>query len=105
MNTAHLVAWLTCLVVAFLACVIGVLNSGRRIVLERDLQHLQASVETLSESSRLTPGKQLERAREELAGISAELHQMAQPPDIPASLREKLSELERRLRDLQDRLR
>ena len=97
MNTAHMIAWLTCLVLAFLACILGVFNVGRRIALERDVRRLSVTVEAMPK---------LDDAREELGTIGAELHSLAQtlPAEASAELRRSLAELEERVEALQQRL-
>lgn len=106
MNTAHLVAWLTCLILAFLACVLGVFNAGRRIALDRDVQRLSASVDALSDQSPGAKDGHLERLRDGLARISAELRETTQDESagISEDLRQKLVSLEERLKELQSQL-
>jgi hypothetical protein len=106
MNTAHVVAWLTCLVLAFLACVLGVFNMGGRIALERQVLRLSASVEAMGEPAESTSRAELNHVRGELGRIGAEMHSLAEevPSETPANLREKLGGLEEQVKALERRL-
>ena len=106
MNTAHVVAWLTCLVLAFLACVLGVFNVGGRIALERDVVRLSDRVEVMVEREKGVSGAELDHVRGELGRIGAEMRSLVQevPSEAPANLHERLGELEKQVKALERRL-
>ena len=106
MNTAHVVAWLTCLVLAFLACVLGVFNVGGRIALEREVVRLSDRVDVLAEDGKTVSGPELDHVRGELVRMGAEMQSLVQevPSETPPNLRERLGELEKQVKALGRRL-
>ena len=104
MSTAHLVAWLTCLVMAFFACVLGVFNTGRRIGVERELANVTETVKELA--ARPADSVEMKGACDNLAKIREDLRGIGEslPPEANQELRKKLSDLDERLENVQGQL-
>ena len=105
MNTAHLVAWMTCLALAFFACILGVRNAGAVLRLEGQVETMGRKLEAGSEGSGGVQAE-LERIRRSLDKIAEEVRGLrdADAPDVSPELRLRLEELEQLLRETQDRL-
>lgn len=105
MNTAHLVAWLTCIALAFFACILGVRNAGVVLALERQVEAMDERLQEGSRGPAAAHGE-MDRIRRSLDRIGEELAalQQSDAPDISPQLRQRLEELEQLLRETQDRL-
>ena len=102
MSTGNVVAWLTCLILTFFACVLSVRNAGATLHLEREMARLERKVEGMSERPAEGISAELARIRRSLGNIAAELQEIEQSelPDAPEELKAKLKELDVLLRDL-----
>ena len=106
MSAGNVMAWLTCLVLAFFACVLSVHNVGTALHLEKEMAELEKKVEGMSQQPPKGVSEELARIRRSLDDISAELKQIEDShlPDAPEELRAKLGELGALLRDLKESL-
>lgn len=96
MNTAHVLAWLTCLALAFFACVLSVRNTGTVIANQREVTWLKKQIEGRKAPS----AKDMQQIRRSLREIAAELQALRESGDVPEG-REQLQKLEERVRNLQ----
>ncbi len=106
MSTGNVVAWLTCLILAFFACVLSVRNLGTALHLEKEMARLERKVEGMSERPKEGISAELARIRRSLDNVAAELQEIEQSelPDAPEDLKARLKELEALLRDLNEAL-
>jgi len=98
MNTANLIAWLTCLILAFFACILSVRNAVTTLQVEKRMARTEQRLDAQGEA------EQLARIRGSLDNIAAELGALQQAPDAPAELRAKLAEVAALVRALQQTL-
>ena len=98
MNTANLVAWLTCLILAFFACIIGVRNAGATLKLEKDLQRMQERVDSSDSAAGALRAAQLRRIREGLLRVREGVEALiAGGSEAPEGLVEELKALDEQL--------
>lgn len=72
MNTAHVVAWLTCLILAFFACILAVRNAGSVLNMRNDVEQMEKE---LKEADKVAGGlyeAQVERIRQSVKGLREE---------------------------------
>lgn len=110
MNSSHLLAWLTCLLLAFVACLLGAFNLGRQRLLERDIDRVEAKMEAKMEA---VPGHEeaglqaadVQRIRKALAELRTEIDQIkAAESRMPAEMGPRLQKLETLVKALQEAL-
>jgi hypothetical protein len=97
MNAPHVLAWLTCLALAFFACLLAVHNMGATARLERDMAHLKQNPPSPAPNA-----EELERIRRSLDAIRQELRELK--PVVPEEASGRIEELQRRVKDLAERL-
>jgi chromosome segregation ATPase len=99
LNTANLLAWLTCLILAFFACVLGVRNAYVALGIERRVERMQEQYEApRGDQERLA--RELRRMRQSLAHIAEELQALrdSEGADAPPELEQRIEELQELIR-------
>ena len=107
MNTGQVVAWLTCLCLAFLACILAVRSTGTALMVKQELADVKERVEMSSGAPRKEVVEQTRRALQVLGDVQAELQAIrkADIPDPPPKLQAKLDAIEKTLAELEKELR
>jgi len=100
MKSAGVLAWLTCLFLAFFACLLAVRNAYTTVQLDRRMTQMQRA---LDERGRF---EELQRIRLSLANVERELSDLqgSEPAGASAELARKLAELQELLSALQAEL-
>ena len=101
MNTANLMAWLTCLILAFFACILSVRNAVTTLQVEKRMAQMEQRLDATSGQPLASLAGQIAGIRRSLDNIAAELETLQQAPDASAELQAKLAELHSLVRDLQ----
>lgn len=100
-----MIAWLTCLTLAFLACMLGVFNLGRQGILERDLDRVRKQVAAGQGAAPTVPDGELSRMRDTVLRLRREVAELRAAQDqLPEQMQERLDELQGLLDELQKEL-
>lgn len=104
MSAGNVMAWLTCLVLAFFACVLSVHNVGTALHLEKEMAELEKKVEGMSQQPPKGVSEELARIRRSLEDISVELKEIegSHMPEAAEELRAKLGKLSAVLFELRE---
>jgi chemotaxis protein histidine kinase CheA len=107
MNTAHILAWLTCLALAFFACILGVRNAGSVIARKQEVARLREQMEKDDGMSESHMAGELGSIQDSLAQIAEELKALRETRagEAAPGLAEKMEKLESQIRDLQEAMR
>jgi hypothetical protein len=106
MNTAQVMAWLTCLALAFFACILSVLNMGDAMRLRREVDQVRQEIGASGIQRGRFSDKDLERIRESVVNIREQLQATREASGgfSPAELKGKLSALDANLRAIEEEL-
>ena len=106
MNTGQVVAWLTCLCLAFLACILAVRSTGTALMVKQELADVKERVDMSGAPSKEVV-EQTRRALQVLGDVQTELQAIrkADIPDAPQKLEAKLDAIEKTLAELEKELR
>ena len=106
MNTAHILAWLTCLALAFFACMLSVRNAGNALRLERDLAGVREQMTQSDSVAVALHADQVKRIQQTLDQIKAEVKALKEeaPQGAGQGFADKLEAIERRLGEVQAQL-
>ena len=107
MNTAQVMAWLTCLALAFFACILSVLNMGDAMRLRREVDQVRQEIGASGIQRGRFSDKDLERIRESVVNIREQLQATREASGAysPEELKGKLSALDENLRVIEEELR
>ena len=98
MNASQLIAWLVCLVVAFLACVVTVHNFGRVSLLSWQVDRTEQKLQAVSPAA-----EELKLIRQVLEGMEKRMDSGEAQPET-GKLAGRIQELSRRVSALEDRI-
>jgi vacuolar-type H+-ATPase subunit D/Vma8 len=98
MNASQLIAWLVCLAVAFLACVVTVHNFGRVSLLSRQVDRTEQKLQAVSPAA-----EELKLIRQVLERMEKRMDSGEATPETE-KLEESIQELSRRVNALEDRI-
>ena len=106
MNTAHVLAWLTCLALAFFACILAVRNAGGVLARKQEVAQLRKKVDQKGRISEHQFKDEVQRMQRSLEQIAEELRALrkAEGGSHEAGLKEKLRALETQISDLREKI-
>jgi len=105
-NGAHVLAWLTCLALAFFACILSVRNAGSALKLERDIEQMKQQMAESDGVGSALYAEQVRRIQQSLAGIKAELKSLkdAKPEGAGEQFEAQVQGLQDRIEEMQKQL-
>ena len=96
MNSAHVIAWLTCLILAFFACILSVRNAGRTLSTTQEVKNLEQKFNSMKSK---TYQEKRNRIQNSLDNIQDELKALKEKAEA-----ETTPEMESRIEKLQELL-
>lgn len=98
-------AWITCLILAFLACIIAVWNAGNNLKLEGEIREVKKKIQAKKASTSALEQAQISRILKNVSRIEEELEDLkGSEEEIPPELREKMGALQDEMKELESSL-
>jgi hypothetical protein len=105
-NSAHVLAWLTCLALAFFACILGVRNAGSALKLERDIEQMKQQMAESDNVANALYAEQVRRIHQSLGGIKAEMSSLkdSKPEGAGEDFEAQVQKLQDRIEEMEKQL-